>query len=233
MANYGVGAYIMNVGKQSCKTTYHGLDGLRGVAAVLVVIYHSALLFGHQLAPSGYLAVDLFFLLSGFVISHSYDNRLGSGLSVGRFAVIRFVRLWPLYTLGLLIGVSYEILLLLTSNDFAMPVGSITLCLSLSVFLIPTLFHTRFDALYPFNGPSWSVFFEFIVNVIYALSFRYLTRRILLTLVLISAIWLMINAVEFGSVDWGHKTNTILGGLVRTIFFFQLECFCTDQIGVT
>ncbi len=212
----------MDLGVGTHKVMYHGLDALRGVAAVLVVTYHCSMLYGAPIAPSGYLAVDLFFMLSGFVIAHSYDTRLSSNLSIRRFTLIRFVRLWPLYVFGLLIGTSNEVLLLMASNSFAMPARTLVSCVTLGIFLIPTWFHTRFDTLYPLNGPSWSVFLELAVNIVYAIAFRYLSRPVLIGVAVLAAAWLAVNAVGFGSVDWGNKTSTFVGGLVRTIFSFSV-----------
>ena len=76
------------------------LDGLRGVAAIMVLLYHC-----DQMAPRGYLGVDLFFTLSGFVIARAYGDRLASGMPVGRFVALRLVRLYPMYFVGGLLGI--------------------------------------------------------------------------------------------------------------------------------
>src|ERR1700761_1914630 len=83
---------------------FETLDGLRGIAALAVVLYHLPLPL-HALAPRGYLAVDLFFLMSGFVVAAAYEERLLSGLSTAAFALVRLKRLWPLYGLGVVLGV--------------------------------------------------------------------------------------------------------------------------------
>lgn len=88
----------------SGKRVYHSLDALRGVAAIFVVFWH----FGSFLAPlavgSAYLAVDLFFLMSGFVIANAYQDRLSLSLGPVRFALLRLIRLYPLYLAGTLVG---------------------------------------------------------------------------------------------------------------------------------
>lgn len=84
---------------------FMGLDGLRGVAALIVVIYHRRFWVAGFEDWHGYLAVDFFFLPSGFVISHAYGGRLASGqLSPDRFAVARVIRLYPLIVLGAVLG---------------------------------------------------------------------------------------------------------------------------------
>jgi peptidoglycan/LPS O-acetylase OafA/YrhL len=77
------------------------LDGMRGVAAMGVVLYHLSQMLSLHLFRAGYLAVDIFFCLSGFVIAHAYERRLLGGLSPLRFAAIRFARFFPLIALGI------------------------------------------------------------------------------------------------------------------------------------
>lgn len=73
-------------------------EGLRGVAAVLVMFFHlqvGAQYFG--IVRNGYLAVDLFFVLSGYVIAQNYAARLADGVQFNVFIIRRFGRLWPLH----------------------------------------------------------------------------------------------------------------------------------------
>src|SRR6516225_9704176 len=90
------------------KPHYPILDGLRGVAAILVIIYHLFEAYypvpAHHPEHHGYLAVDFFFLLSGFVVGYAYDDRWEKGMSVWDFFKIRLIRLHPLVLLGVLIG---------------------------------------------------------------------------------------------------------------------------------
>jgi peptidoglycan/LPS O-acetylase OafA/YrhL len=86
------------------------LDGLRGVAAVCIVVLHCYRYFGDMMWSSAALAVDLFFVLSGFVLSSAYDGRFAGGMSWRGFIKARCVRLYPLYLLGFLLGTSAEIL---------------------------------------------------------------------------------------------------------------------------
>lgn len=86
--------------RATARRTFHTLDGLRGVAAGTVLIYHFPSLWSPASAPSAYLAVDLFFLMSGFVIEHAYGQRLATGLGVRRFLLLRLIRLYPLYLVG-------------------------------------------------------------------------------------------------------------------------------------
>src|SRR5450631_2286933 len=91
----------------AAKPHYPILDGLRGVAAILVVAFHifetHSTSHLDQIINHGYLAVDFFFLLSGFVVGYAYDDRWGR-MSTWEFIKIRLVRLHPLVILGTLIG---------------------------------------------------------------------------------------------------------------------------------
>src|ERR1700722_3197255 len=79
---------------------FSALDGLRGVAAISIVVFHYSQNLGWELLPNAYLAVDFFFMLSGFVIAHAYEARLRSGQTVAEFMQRRLIRLYPLYWLG-------------------------------------------------------------------------------------------------------------------------------------
>src|ERR1700679_45238 len=150
---------------------YHTLDGIRGVAAIMVLVFHAGSYFGAlgiQISKSeSYLAVDLFFVLSGFVIAEAYAKRLSKGPSAVDFMKIRVIRLYPLYLLGLLIGTVFILgHLRLGDNSLNQWSGSILakdfLC---ALFMLPTPFSS---SLYPINLPSWSLLFELIVNGLYA-----------------------------------------------------------------
>jgi len=207
------------------KKTYHGLDSVRGVAALLVVVYHSALIYGSPLASSGYLAVDLFFALSGFVIAHSYDERLGTNLSAMRFIFLRAIRFWPLYVIGLAIGASYEILLILTHNSFALPLGVVASYIITNILFVPYFFKSRFNSVFPLNGPSWSLFAELVVNVAYAIFIRYLSRRVLIMIILLSGVCVGFDAIRFGSLDVGFSTTNFWAGIARAVFSFSVGIY--------
>src|SRR6202790_2270034 len=89
------------------KPHYPILDGLRGTAAIMVVIYHLFEAYfpvvGHHPTPHGYLAVDFFFLLSGFVVGYAYDDRWGR-MGLRGFLARRLIRLHPMVILGSVIG---------------------------------------------------------------------------------------------------------------------------------
>ena len=94
------------------KAHYDLLDGLRGVAALMVIWYH--IFEGYAFASDtmittfnhGYLAVDFFFILSGFVIGYAYDDRWGKSLTMKDFFKRRLIRLHPMVIMGVSSGLN-------------------------------------------------------------------------------------------------------------------------------
>jgi len=165
------------------KPRYELLDGLRGVAALLVILFHcfetyKPMLNGTQIIDHGYLAVDFFFILSGFVIGYAYDERLKQGLlSTSDFFKRRFIRLHPMVVAGTLIGACFFFF-----GDCQMfsKVGEcegwkFALCLLMGLCMIPCnmgLDIRGWGEFNSFNGPNWSLTFEYIGNILYVLVFR-------------------------------------------------------------
>jgi peptidoglycan/LPS O-acetylase OafA/YrhL len=197
------------------------LDGLRGVAAIAVLLFHRRLWApGGHFLDHAYLAVDFFFALSGFVIAHAYRERLVNGMSFKRFATFRFIRLYPLLFLGCIIGIGF-----LTGRYVSKGQGfnlEFLLAAVCGLLTIPTFLPVPLAYMpFPTNGPSWSLFFELIVNALYASCARWLTRGVVVFILFASFIWLAVCAVEFGGLGrLGHEFPTLLGGAPRTLFSF-------------
>jgi len=201
---------------------YLNLDAIRGVAAISVMLYHfSPFLADGKVLPSSYLAVDLFFLLSGFVIAHAYDRKIENGMGFGTFLAIRLIRLYPLYLAGTLLGFFY---LLLKNRLIAteyMPLSEIGTQLTTGMLFVP-LVGEAYHTIFPLNPASWSLFFELIVNIAYAAAFFLLSRRVLTALVAVSLVLLIVASVIAGTLDFGMTGKTIISGLPRVSFSFFL-----------
>lgn len=218
------------------KPHYALLDGLRGVAAMLVVWYH--VFEGFQFAGNkpvidfinhGYLAVDFFFMLSGFVIGYAYDDRWGKSLTMGGFFRRRLIRLHPMVMLGALIGTVSFLLTGMERWDGTHSTLLLTLiALVCSWLMIPALPGMQRDVrgngeMFPLNGPCWSLFFEYIGNILYAIIIRRLSTRALawLTALLCCALtWFAVtNQSGYGSigVGWTIDTTNLLGGTLRML----------------
>jgi len=179
----------------SSKTHFEVLDGLRGVAAIAVMLFHSY--DGQGLFHNADLAVDLFFLLSGFVIAYSNDDRLQGGMPVTRFLLRRLIRLYPMILLGGLFGIAFAIVQRETNVVYLYSSGQIVLYGCLTLVLL----------FYGFNLPFWSLFFELIANVFYSLFAKHLTAPILALVVLFGLLTIGLG----GPLSWGNKYFFALG----------------------
>ena len=212
------------------KPRYDILDGLRGVAALMVIVYHVFECFDWSPVPHGYLAVDFFFVLSGFVIGYAYDSRWGEGLSIGQFFKRRLIRLHPMVVIGALIGALCFILQGGVRWD-GTPVaaGWVMVAMLLAMFMLPLYPGAAADVrgngeMFPLNGPTWSLFFEYIGNVLYALLLRRLPTRWLAVIAFVSGGTLAYIAVSDGylGVGWSMVDGGLWTGLVRMLFPYTM-----------
>lgn len=203
-------------------TTRHfrTLDALRGIAALAVVLYHLPI---GGLAPRGYLAVDLFFLMSGFVVAHAYEARLEAGWSPGWFFLARLKRLWPLYAFGTLFGAFVYVFAetVAPAHGILVPTLPMLLVLALNMFFLPWNGMANWPS-FPLNSPSWSLSVEIIGNAIYGLVARTLSDEMLKVMSLLGAIGLCLIVYRAHSLDCGVDANNALGGYVRFAFSFPL-----------
>ena len=229
------------------KPHYNILDGLRGAAALMVVWYH--VFEGYAFAEGtngveggglinvfnhGYMAVDFFFMLSGFVISYAYDDRWNK-MSMGDFFKRRLVRLHPMIVMGAIIGLTTFLLGGGVKWDGSVtPMSGVALAFFLTCLFIPAWPGAAHEVrgngeMFPLNGPSWSLFFEYIGNICYALFIRKLSTKALSWLVAVLGvvyIWFSVGNVsgyESIGVGWtvGDSVN-IFGGFLRMMFPFTL-----------
>jgi peptidoglycan/LPS O-acetylase OafA/YrhL len=177
------------------KPHYKILDGLRGVAAVIVVAFH--VLEAHATTPlnhminHGYLAVDFFFVLSGFVVGYAYDDRWAK-MNLRGFLLRRLIRLHPMVIMGSVIG---AIAFYFGQGEVSPLVAGTPVWKMLVVMLVgftmvpllPSMDIRGWQEMYPLNGAAWSLLFEYLANLLYALVVRHFSKKLLLTLVLVSA----------------------------------------------
>lgn len=198
---------------------------MRGIAALGVVFYHFSdrlnlpLFFAH-----GYLAVDFFFVLSGFVMASAYAGRLADGrLSTARFYLLRIIRLMPLVLIGNLLAFVLEFWRPHIVDPTLHVAESIT-ALILGCFLLPTPFvSTLQHTLFPLNGPVWSLFFEAIANAVMPAWARSRSpRAILYATILICAVGLLAAVYRFGTIHVGFEQEDIVWGVPRVGFSFAV-----------
>ncbi|QSR17185.1 acyltransferase [Novosphingobium sp. KA1] len=184
----------------------NGLDGLRGIAAVCVVVFHTAAINStFQPFGGGYLAVDFFFLLSGYVMARSYE---GGPIRKPSFLLRRVARLWPTMAIGALLGVAAHwgeprLLSFVVAGTFLMP-----------------LFMT--DQAFPINNASWSIFFELLANAAHSLvlsRIRSWALSLLILAFLFCAVWIV---YVFGGLKPGPYTQAFWLGLPRAMFSYSI-----------
>ncbi|TXN04312.1 acyltransferase family protein [Methylobacterium sp. WL103] len=186
--------------------TFALLDGLRGVAAILVVVRHAPNLFGLQPgAVETHLAVDLFFVLSGFVLAHAYAARVRDGLPARAFLRIRVIRLYPLYALGLALTVAVALLSFAVGQGPGFSPSAMALSTLCSALMLPTppAVSTLPAAIFPLNFPSWSIFFELIANMAFFYGLSALSARRLAAFVALAFAGLCAVALQAGDLDVG------------------------------
>lgn len=213
------------------KPHYNILDGLRGVAALTVVCFHlfEAYATSHldQKINHGYLAVDFFFILSGFVVGYAYDDRWKT-MRIADFLKRRFIRLHPMVIIGALIGVVMFYFQGCSVWDVSqVPVVALIIATLMNVLLIPATPGMEIRGvgeMYPLNGPSWSLFFEYIGNILYAFFLHKLSTKVLSILVLSAGCGLAIFALwgPLGDICVGFALTeeNIIGGSLRLLFSF-------------
>ncbi len=199
------------------------LDGLRGIAAVSVVIFHFMEIavpdYEKSFIAHSYLAVDFFFCLSGFVIAYAYDNRLEK-IGIGSFLKLRLIRLHPLVIIGAIIGL-LAFIFDPFSNLHQQYADKLWPMFIASCFMIPyPIVRERFFNLFHLNPPTWSLFWEYVVNIVYAIVLIRLPKKILWVLAVVAAGALCYEAHRTTNLSGGWGGDNILGGFIRVSYSF-------------
>jgi len=226
------GTQISRAAFADTKPHYDILDGLRGVAAITVVCFHifEAFATSHldQRINHGYLAVDFFFILSGFVVGYAYDDRWEK-MKIKDFIKRRIIRLHPMVVMGGLIGAAMFYTQGCEVWDVSVvPVVALFAATILNMLLLPSTTGNEIRGvgeMFPLNGPSWSLFFEYIGNILYALFIRKLPTTALAILVFVVGCGLASFAIfgPLGDLCVGYSlTGTeFTGGSLRLLFSFS------------
>ena len=205
---------------------------MRGIAAFSVAIYHGTIIFGGKpLLPRAYLAVDFFFLLSGVVVAYAYEARLLLG---NRFEYLqtRVIRLYPMIIVGAVLGIS---VVATSPGARELPTGIIGVLFLLAALCLPLLKPDVFpgtSSITPVNGPSWSLFFEIFINVVYGFIAKHLTTKLLITIVIVSLAAESIGIFHFQNADFGVHVSQFWWGFARVVYpFFTGVLICRITSG--
>ncbi len=182
------------------------------MAALVVLAFHIGLIYGLEpIFPNGWLAVDFFFALSGYVLARTYEGRLRQSIGLWQFSKKRFFRFWPVVLFGGVIGAPW----ILASNG---PIDAIAI-VALNVLLIP---YFKGEDIFPLNGPYWSLFYEFVANVAHAFLLSRLDTRKLVVLVIACAIGMLFMGHSYGGLSFGTAPDTFAADFVRVTFSYGL-----------
>lgn len=201
------------------------LDAFRGIAAIIVVVFHIYKVGRPTLFPHGYLAVDFFFMLSGFVLTYAYQERLDAGLSTFTFLKMRLARLYPLYALGTVLGILFLLARnhIAQSGQYAPPAALVVLSVFGFLLLpLPGWFSSTSPMAFPLNIPAWSLFDEMAVNALHALLIRRCRTRILIVVAALAWVGTLASTHSSGSMNFGVYHADILSAIVRTIFGYTV-----------
>jgi len=222
------------------KKHYPILDGLRGVASVMVIIFHVLETFTNgnrfvQIINHGYLAVDFFFVLSGFVVAYAYDDRWAK-MTQWDFYKRRLVRLQPMVVMGSVIGAA--LFYFQVSGAFPLiagtPVWKVLLLMIIGSTLIPipiSMDIRGWQEMHPLDGPAWSLFFEYIANILYAVVIRRFSKLALSIFVTLAASLLVGYLVQGSQGDliggWSLNQAQLSIGFIRVLYpFFAGVLLC-------
>ncbi|MFD1770081.1 acyltransferase family protein [Sphingobacterium suaedae] len=204
------------------------LDGLRGVAAIAVVIFHFMEWiitdFKDNFAGHGFLAVDFFFCLSGFVMAYAYDDKIKT-IGTSRFIIRRLIRLHPLVFIGSTLGLFGYLL-----DPFYMeePTGIVdTFKLFVySILLIPyPALASKSYNLFGFNAPAWSLFWEYVANLSYVFMLSRIRKHVLVVVLVPAALLLVYVAYRDGNLAGGWSRDNWEVGGIRLAYSFCAGLF--------
>lgn len=205
---------------------YEFLDALRGVAAILVVQRHVSETFGGHPFASSYLAVDFFFVLSGFVIAHAYDRKLTAGMSVRSFLLRRLIRLYPMFIFGLVLMTGFKFLQIGQDAQGTAVAWAVTFLFN-AAFLPISFLASPFIL-----GPAWSLFCEAIANIVYApVATMRTSSRTMAAFAILGAVGVIASALTFRSLDVGWEFSSIHAGVARVFFSFFVGVIIYRQRG--
>jgi peptidoglycan/LPS O-acetylase OafA/YrhL len=215
---------ISQVDAPHAKRIFHTLDALRGIAAIAVVTLHYKDFFRPFAATHAYLAVDLFFIMSGVVIENAYASSFARGMGVLEFAKIRLIRLYPLYIVALAIATLGAVGSFFGNNKSGfLDLQSLATSALASLVFAPSPSTASGGYIFPLDPAFWSLLFELAVNILYALLWSRLGRmRTLLLVMAASGAVVAMAGPYFGGIDFGPgRTDAdMIIGFARATFGF-------------
>ena len=201
------------------RRVFETLDGLRAVGALLVVMRHVPEFFGGVPVPESFLAVDLFFLISGIVVSHAYGERVKAGGFFKVFTLTRLIRLYPLYALGLVLGLIPAVISLTTDpNSWWTPLKLVEAILAGALMfpLVPFLGANGSSL----DGPTWTLLPEIAANLVWAQTLKRLGPFLLTAILLVCGAGVVLASQIWGQLDVGYGPTQTWAAFARSGYSF-------------
>lgn len=168
----------------------------------------------HPLLGHAFKGVGLFFMISGFVLSHRYEERLKAGLSAWTFAALRLARLYPLYLAGTLLGCALG----LAGLGYVAPTDGLR-ALPGALALWPGALNGQ-EILFPLDAPAWSLYLEVLASLAYGFLLPALSDRVIILAVAGGFLVMESQLLQFGTLDLGWDRATFAAGLARVLYGF-------------
>lgn len=195
------------------------MDGMRGLGAAMVVFAHS---YGYwpgvpDAGSLGSYLIDMFFLLSGYVIAFAFERRIAAGMGMAEFLIQRIIRFYPVYALGIAMGLFVRLVTVGVGDD---PVR-LALETVPQFFFLPSFVVAGDQGwLFTLDVPAYTLFFELAINVLYIGVHRWLTRNVLIGVVGAFAVALTVSVLYYDELQTGTTWALFWGGFARAGFGF-------------
>lgn len=228
----------------SHKQKFEILDGLRGIAAISVMFMHFLQELSSTILQGAYLSVDMFFMLSGFILSYSYGERLRQDAWRGEYLKRRIIRLYPMIFIGFAIGFA-SLIVMQVNSSARFSLGNLAAATGQNFFLVPYL--GRFSVsgfvgaanhslpsvndpgVFPLNPPAWSLFFELFASVILIAAIKMTARNLsrwayvcLVAFLVYGFLASLDNAKLAIMMNQGWAADNFIGGFFRVGYGFLL-----------
>ena len=206
------------------------LDGLRGIAAIVVVIFHFTQNSRLDWLMGAWVAVDLFFILSGFVIAYSYGAKILDGMTFRQFLLIRLVRLGPLYFAGLWVGLTVAFFTMRAGDLGSISPMQLSTAALLGAAWLPYLNHLSWSwefgngaingSIFPLNDPAWSLFFEMFINCIFFFYVYKFRKLVSISLLGVSIAAYLVVVIIYHQLNPGWDADSFIFGFPRVMAEF-------------
>ena len=220
-------------GKSSASHRYLWLDFARGIAAIAVMFYHYQEFTGYShLFKAAYLAVDLFFMMSGFVIAHAYGGKLFQSMSAYEYVLARMIRLYPVYFFATLFGAGYYLSKVILATNDAPAVADILAILGHNLFFLP--FSEEIadpTGIFPFTPAAWSLSVEVVLSILFVIALWHFKNRNLLITFFGAGLICLMFADRFGTLDFGFSLEGFFPAMFRAVAEFSLGIWLYRRFG--